>query len=305
MTGRERHKRAGHIRLAVAAVLTALALVALMAACSPAGPASDGRYSPGLEAGVTTPPAERGQSEGGSAEETALPPTTTVPLAPTPIPAPGEKGTSAGSLGIVAIDAGHQAKGDSSLEPIGPGAAEKKPRVTSGTAGVATRVPESEITLAVALKLRDQLQARGVTVVMVRTTQDVNISNSERAQVANEAGADLVIRLHCDGSEDRARTGLSTLVPGRNQWTGPIVAESAVAGRSVHAAVIDATGAVDRGVVQRTDLSGFNWSKVPSVLVEMGFMSNAAEDRRLSTAAYQESLARGMADGAVSYLRGR
>jgi N-acetylmuramoyl-L-alanine amidase len=53
------------------------------------------------------------------------------------------------------------------------------------------------------------------------------------------------------------------------------------------------------------DLSGFNWSQVPSVLVEMGLMSNSAEDRKLATASYQEELANGMANGIVKYLKSK
>lgn len=226
----------------------------------------------------------------------------TSPVAPAPVPAPAPKPAPA-SLGVVVIDAGHQGKGDSTLEPIGPGSSQKKARVTSGTSGVSTRDPESLITLQIALKLRDELTARGAKVVMVRTSQDVNISNSERAKIGNEANADLVVRLHCDGAEDRSRTGLSTLVPGRNQWTGPIVSESARAGQLVHRAVIASSGAIDRGVVERTDLSGFNWSTRPSVLVEMGFMSNAAEDRKLASAQYQAKLVEGLADGVAEYLK--
>lgn len=248
------------------------------------------------EATVSTPAAAVVESQ-------PVPPVVeTSPVAPAPVPAPAPKPTPA-SLGVVVIDAGHQGKGDSTLEPIGPGSSQKKARVTSGTSGVSTRNPESLVTLQIALKLRAELTARGAKVVMVRTSQDVNISNSERAKIGNEANADLVVRLHCDGAEDRSRTGLSTLVPGKNQWTGPIVSESARAGQLVHRAVIASSGAIDRGVVERTDLSGFNWSTRPSVLVEMGFMSNAAEDRKLASAQYQAELVGGLADGVAEYLK--
>jgi N-acetylmuramoyl-L-alanine amidase len=207
--------------------------------------------------------------------------------------------------GTVVIDAGHQKQGDSSLEPIGPGASERKAKVAGGARGVATRNPEGEITLAVAKRLRTELESRGVKVIMVRTKQDVNIANSKRAKIANDANADVFIRLHCDGSGSSSTYGLSTLIPGKNQWTGPIVAESKKAGRLVHDAVIASTGANDRGLKSRTDLSGFNWSKVPTVLVEMGFMSNPAEDRKLATEAYQKKLAAGMASGIVKYLESK
>lgn len=234
-----------------------------------------------------------------------------APVEPTPTPDPavspdGEPtATLAPVTGVVCIDPGHQAKADSSHEPVGPGASETKPKVAGGTRGVATGTPESETVLAISLKLRDELEQRGITVVMVRETQDVNIANSERAAIANNANADLFIRLHCDGANSQSAYGLSTLVPASNRWTGPIVGPSRTAADIVHRAVVAATGAKDNGVVERSDLSGFNWAKVPTILVEMGFMTNPAEDARLNDPAYQQQLADGMAEGIEEYLRSR
>lgn len=206
---------------------------------------------------------------------------------------------------VVVIDAGHQGRGDSSLEPIGPGASTMKPKVADGASGAYAPHDESEVNLEVALKLRDDLQARGVKVIMVRTSQNVNISNSQRAAIANKAHAALFIRLHCDGISDSSRHGFSTLIPGDNQWTGPIVSASAKAGHIVQNAALKATGARDAGVVSRNDLSGFNWSKVPTVLVEMGFMSNSAEDKALTSSSYQQKLATGLTNGVTQYLAGK
>jgi N-acetylmuramoyl-L-alanine amidase len=134
----------------------------------------------------------------------------------------------------------------------------------------------------------------------------VDIPNSKRAQMANAAHAGLLIRLHCDGVAGSASTaGLLTLVPARNSWTGPIVSASARAGRDIHSAAIAATGARNRGIVPRSDMSGFNWSKVPAVIVEMGVMTNRAEDRRLSTASYQQKLADGIAAGIARFAAGK
>ncbi len=62
---------------------------------------------------------------------------------------------------LVALDAGHQAKGNSEKEPIGPGAAESKAKVAGGTSGVASGLKEYELTLQVTLQVRDELEARG------------------------------------------------------------------------------------------------------------------------------------------------
>ena len=67
-------------------------------------------------------------------------------------------------------------------------------------------------------------------------------------------------------------------------------------------AIQKATGANNRGISYRDDLTGTNWSKVPTVLVEMGEMSNKQEDYALSTPAYQEKMATGMANGIDNYF---
>jgi N-acetylmuramoyl-L-alanine amidase len=204
---------------------------------------------------------------------------------------------------VVVVDAGHQRHPDLTPEPIGPGAKETKPAVASGTRGVATKNPENVINLAVSLMLRDELQRQpGVRVVMIRTTPDVDIPNSERAKIAAAEGADLLIRVHCDGVNDPKIHGLLTMVPTTNRWTAPIFSESARAGRFVQDATLKSTGAADRGILRVGNMSGFNWSTVPSVIVEMGVMTNTADDHRLADPLYQRKLAEGMAAGVVDYL---
>jgi N-acetylmuramoyl-L-alanine amidase len=204
---------------------------------------------------------------------------------------------------VVVIDAGHQAHADLRQEPIGPGSRATDYMVKGGATGVvAPHIPESRINLDIALRLQRTLEARGIRVIMVRTRQNVDVPNSERALIANRAHATLFLRLHCDGTADRSTHGISTLVPGRNHWTSAIASASDKAGRLLQSSVVKATGAADRGVVQRGDLIGFNWSKVPSALVEMGFMSNVAEDRKLDSAAYQQTLANGLADGVERFV---
>ncbi|MFH0916846.1 MAG: N-acetylmuramoyl-L-alanine amidase [bacterium] len=204
---------------------------------------------------------------------------------------------------VVVIDPGHQAHGDYSLEPIGPGSSEKKAKVSSGTSGVATGAPESKLVLAVGLKLRDALEARGVKVVMTRTTQDINISNIQRAQIANKAGADLFVRVHADGSDNAATAGIHVLYPvSINGWTDDIAAASKKAASLAQGELIAATGAKDRGIDARSDMTGFNWSDVPVILPEIGFMTNAAEDRLLATAAYQDKIVAGLTRAILSFL---
>ncbi len=203
---------------------------------------------------------------------------------------------------VVAIDPGHQARSNSSPEPIGPGSKTVKPKVTGGATGTKTKIPEYEIVLQISMNLKKRLEAQGVKVVMTRTTNDVNLSNSERAAIANRSKADLFVRVHGDGSPDAKASGLSTLYPAKNRWTRSFAPASKKAARYVQQSAVRATGATDRGIKARQDLSGFNYSKVPAILVETGFLSNPVEDRLLASPHYQDKVAAGMAEGIMAYL---
>lgn len=239
-----------------------------------------------------------------SSVTSTLPPTTTSQPPPTTTTSQSPPTTAPRAAGkIVVLDPGHQAKGDFNTEPVGPGSAEKKPKVSSGTAGVVTGTPESVLVLAVALKLRDSLASHGIQVVMTRTTQDVNISNIERAQLANEAGADLFVRIHADGSDNSAINGIHTLYPASIKgWTDDIAAASKQAAELIQKELIAATGARDRGLDARSDMTGFNWSDVPTVLPEIGFMTNPDEDRLLANGAYQNKIVQGLTRAILSFL---
>ncbi len=204
---------------------------------------------------------------------------------------------------MVVIDPGHQAKGDSAGEPVGPGSSETKPKVSTGTAGVATGTPESRLVLTVSLKLRDALVARGIKVVMTRTTENVDVSNIQRAQIANEAHAALFVRIHADGADDHSISGIHVLYPTVIKgWTDDIAEASKRAATLAQKDLIAATGAVDRGTDARSDMTGFNWSDVPAILPEIGFMTNPAEDRRLATSAYQDKIVQGLTNAILTFL---
>jgi N-acetylmuramoyl-L-alanine amidase/CubicO group peptidase (beta-lactamase class C family) len=200
----------------------------------------------------------------------------------------------------IGIDAGHQKSGNSEQEPVAPGSSEKKAKVTSGTHGRVTGVPEHTVNLQVALLLEQKLLALGADVVMVRTTEDVDISNVERATMMNDAGVDLVVRIHADGSEDPSVRGASMLVPA-SQITDKINGDSRRAGEIIFEEFIAATGAKDRGVIDRRDLSGFNWSTIPAVLIELGYMTNADEDELLVSPEYQDLCAEGLVRGVAKW----
>lgn len=206
---------------------------------------------------------------------------------------------------VIAIDAGHQLKGNSEMEPNGPGSKTMKAKVTSGTSGCATKTPEHKLNLKVAKKLKKELEARGYEVVMVRTKDKVNISNAERAKVANKAKVDAFIRIHANSSESSSVSGALTIAPtGKNKYMSKKVRKaSQKLSKKVLNKFCEATGAGNRGVMYTDTMTGINWCTVPVTIIEMGFMSNPAEDKKMGKASYQKKMVKGIADGIDAYLK--
>ncbi len=202
-----------------------------------------------------------------------------------------------GNQQTVCVDPGHQQYGNNTLEPVSPGSKEMKAKVSSGTRGVKTKKPEYVLTLEASVLLKEKLEAFGYQVVMTRDSHDVDISNVERAQMCNVAEADLAVRIHADGADSSKVQGISLLYPAWTEESGEVFNRSKEAAGIILRQAVDATGAVSRGTVPRSDLTGFNWSTVPSVLVEMGFMTNPEEDWKLSDPDYLDRLAEGIAEG--------
>lgn len=204
---------------------------------------------------------------------------------------------------LVVIDAGHQAVGNSSQEPVGPGATETKAKVSSGTTGRFTGIPEYVLTLEVSLMLEEELLSRGYDVLMVRSTHDVDISNAERAQVANDANADVFIRIHANGSDDASVQGAFTICStANNPYCSEVYSASRLLSECVLDGFIATTGAKERSIWETDTMTGINWCTVPSTIIEMGFMTNQEEDEKMATDEYRQQMVEGMADGIDLYI---
>jgi len=179
-----------------------------------------------------------------------------------------------------------------------------KAKVSGGTIGVATGVYEYELTLDIALMLRDELVSKGYNVVLIRQSNDVDISNAERAEIANNAGADIFIRLHADGSDNSSVRGATALCQTKsNPYNSYIYDKSRALSECVLAGYTQSTGIKSRGISETDDMTGINWSKVPVTLIEMGFMSNASEDINMNDDEFQKLMVEGLVNGIDMYFQ--
>ncbi len=204
---------------------------------------------------------------------------------------------------VVVIDPGHQGRGDSSTEPNGPGSSTMKARVTGGTHGTTTGVYEYQLTLAISQQLQAELENRGYTVYMTRTSHDVNISNMERAQYATSVGGEIAVRIHANGVDNASVSGAMALAPSS---ANPYIAYLADSSWNLSKCILDsycgATGMHNQGVSTSDTMTGINWSTVPVTILEMGYMTNPIDDVNMEDPAYQARMVQGIADWIDTYF---
>lgn len=204
---------------------------------------------------------------------------------------------------IVGIDPGHQSSWQNiGEEPIGPGAGETKRKIVAGTQGDYTGMPEYQLNLDVALKLRTELEKRGYTVVMTRTTNDVLLSNVERAQRINSSGADICVRIHADSGPHSAHGAGAFYPSANNPYVSRLSAESRRLSETLLGEYCNATGLYNRGGTASDSYTGCNWSTVPVTILELGFMSNANDDWYMSSELGQQQMVIGIANGIDAYF---
>ncbi len=201
----------------------------------------------------------------------------------------------------ICIDAAHGTFTENKQEGIAPGMSLLKDGFKEGTKGA--NITEDEITLAVANVLKEKLEAKGATVIMTRTTNETTLSNADRAKFANENNADICIKLHADGTQEGG-TGMTMLIPGNKYITDKnLISKSKLLGKTVLNGAVAKTGAAKRGVYTNNEMAGFNWSKIPVVLLEMGYLTNPQDEAKLSDTNYQALIADGIVEGILEFYK--
>jgi N-acetylmuramoyl-L-alanine amidase len=216
---------------------------------------------------------------------------------------PDESGQSNGYT--VAIDPGHQGSwvDMSAQEPSAPGSGETKAKATTGTQGRYSGVPEYQLNLDISLALRTELENRGYRVILTREDNDTAISNAERALKAYDEGGDIYVRIHANGSDDTSVNGALGMTPSYdNAYVGYLAEDSYRLTECILNAYCAETGFASLGIQYHDDMTGINWSKLPVMILEMGFMTNQSDDLAMEDPAMQEKMVTGIANGIDEYF---
>lgn len=199
---------------------------------------------------------------------------------------------------LIVIDPGHQMREDHGKEAIGPGGAETATKMDVGHTGTATGQQEYELNLAIAKKLRTVLEQRGYTVNLTHSNPSTNSSYRERAEVANNVYADAYISIHAASAEDSAVKGMYTMCQSKdNTYIGGLYAQNKELSTLLLDAMVAATNATKLDIQETDKRADINWCQVPASIVHVGHLSNADEDRLMTTEDYQQKLAEGIANG--------
>lgn len=198
----------------------------------------------------------------------------------------------------VVIDPANQAVSNAGTEEIGPRSGETKASVSTGTVGTTFGTKESELNLEYAKLLKTELESRGYEVVLTREENDVNLSNKERADIANNSGASVFIRIQMNESSNAELNGvMSVCMTAESPYNSDLYADSKTLAVRLLQGVTAATGATNRGVVETDQMTAINWSEIPVAAVNLGFLTNPTDEGNLISETYKSNMVKGLADG--------
>lgn len=209
----------------------------------------------------------------------------------------GEK--KGGASRVVCLDPAHQASEMTETEAIGPGLDERSQQMTVGAQGTATGTYGYEINLQIALKLREELQRRGYTVVMTRESNDAELSEKQRTRTAFLSGADILVHITSESSEDTSLSGIQAIEPTYESpsLSNSLVSSSQALAEDLLGALVSQTGRPSLGTADGDGLTEMNWAEVPVTTIVLGYLSNAEDEQFLISAAGQSQTVTGLANG--------
>lgn len=161
---------------------------------------------------------------------------------------------------------------------------------------------EKKLCLLTARLVRQYLDQLGYHVVMTRNT-DQFLPLSKRVEIATQANANIFVSIHFNSSRSSEANGIEVFFFDSKEHRAKANASKKLAD-SVLKRVIDQTSAKSRGV-KKGNFYVIRETSMPAILVEGGFISNAAERGLLKSRDYQEKIARGVADGVDQYFKAR
>lgn len=203
----------------------------------------------------------------------------------------------------IVIDAANQANPDFALEAIGPNSKTEKQCVTAGNVGIALSVKEYEINLVYAKALEQELKNRGYEVVMTRNSDSADISNKQRAELANNSGASVLVRIQMNYSADTKNSGVMAICMTRNTpYNAGLYQDSYELSTRLLQGILENTEAKNRGIFETEELTLVNWSRIPVAVMKLGFLSNVQDEASLASEEYQKKIIEGMADGLDYYF---
>jgi N-acetylmuramoyl-L-alanine amidase len=212
---------------------------------------------------------------------------------------------------VVGIDPGHNGGNFASQAIIDRKIWNGRAWENCNTTGTATDggYTEARFNFQVAVYLRADLIAAGARVVMTRASNNgVGPCVNQRAAIMNSAHANAAIAIHADGGPPDGR-GFAILEPIADGANNAVVAPSARLGDDIRASLLTGTvmpasnyDGVD-GFKARDDLAGLNLTQVPTVLIEVGNMRNATDASLLTSAPFQQQVARALTVAAIRFLR--
>jgi N-acetylmuramoyl-L-alanine amidase len=184
-----------------------------------------------------------------------------------------------------------------------------------GASCAAPEVKEKDLALALALRIGASLTNAGFAVSYTRTN-DTELALDERSRLARKARADLFVSVHANFASNAEASGVETYVlpltgfPGTAEGSGVRGRQignrndfqNALLGYSLHRGLAGASQAPDRGL-KRQSFYVLRETCCPAVLLEVGFLSNPADVRRLLSDEWQASCTTAVAGGVLAYAK--